>query len=111
LAEAELPVFLRGVNIFYNTDTYHSLEPIYRIFAKIFHCNLEECLHPLEEYKSFAEFFSRDIDATQRPISTSTLVSPADGIILHVGEVTQSTLETVKGMTFSLKQFYGDNGI
>ncbi|KIN94988.1 hypothetical protein M404DRAFT_1007872 [Pisolithus tinctorius Marx 270] len=42
-----------------------------------------------------------------RPVDNSVLVSPADGTVLHLGEIDGLRVEQVKGMTYSLDALLG----
>lgn len=62
----------------------------------------------LRHYRSLAEFFTRSIRDDCRIISPDCVVSPCDGRVLHYGPVTSEThLEQVKGVTYSLEAFLG----
>ncbi|GMK59418.1 hypothetical protein CspeluHIS016_0800240 [Cutaneotrichosporon spelunceum] len=80
----------------------------FRLYAKVFGCNLDEC-NPddLTQYESLGEFFYRELKPGVRPISDSTLVSPSDGRVLHLGEIRGSKVEQVKGITYSLEALLG----
>lgn len=59
-------------------------------------------------YRSLAEFFARSIKDNCRTIESNCVVSPADGRILHFGPIDSDThLEQVKGITYSLESFLG----
>ncbi|XP_075235919.1 phosphatidylserine decarboxylase proenzyme, mitochondrial-like isoform X2 [Lycorma delicatula] len=82
---------------------------IYGNYAKIYAVNLDEVENDLISYASLAEFFSRRLKDGVRPIDTSQcVVSPADGTILNLGEVTSCHIEQVKGVTYSIQTFLGD---
>ncbi|KAJ9101944.1 hypothetical protein QFC19_005025 [Naganishia cerealis] len=84
----------------------------FKLYAKIFGCNLEECEEQdLTKYQSLGEFFYRTLKPGLRPIDTSAqLVSPADGTVLHFGEISGERVEQVKGMTYSLHALLGTSG-
>jgi len=79
------------------------------VYVWVFGCVLHEAaVTDLTQYKSFSEFFRRVLKPGLRPIHRkSILTSPADGMILHCGEVQHGCLEQVKGVTYSLKGFLG----
>jgi phosphatidylserine decarboxylase len=92
--EIVLPTFLRA--------------PGYKLYAWFFNCNLDEMKDPvLENYPNLSSFFFRELKDGVRPIADSTLVSPADGRVLHFGEVTGSSIEQIKGVTYSLDDLLG----
>jgi phosphatidylserine decarboxylase len=62
----------------------------------------------LRYYRSLSEFFTRSIKDDCRTIAPDCVVSPCDGRVLHFGLVTSEThLEQVKGVTYSLESFLG----
>ncbi|PWY97487.1 phosphatidylserine decarboxylase [Testicularia cyperi] len=80
----------------------------FKLYASIFGCNLDEMKDPdLTHYKSLGEFFYRELKDGARPIDDSVLVSPADGKVLHFGEIMGRRVEQVKGITYSLDALLG----
>lgn len=80
----------------------------FRLYGWIFGCNLDECSREdLREYESLGDFFYRALKPGVRPIADAALVSPADGRVLHCGEIRGSKVEQVKGITYSLEALLG----
>lgn len=80
----------------------------FKLYSYIFGCNLDEMKDPdLTHYKSLGEFFYRELKEGAREIDDSILVSPADGKVLHFGEVAGRRVEQVKGITYSLDALLG----
>ncbi|KAF6767597.1 Phosphatidylserine decarboxylase-related [Kalmanozyma brasiliensis GHG001] len=80
----------------------------FKLYAYIFGCNLDEMKDPdLTHYKSLGEFFYRELKEGAREIDDSILVSPADGKVLHFGEIAGRRVEQVKGITYSLDALLG----
>ncbi|RXK42424.1 phosphatidylserine decarboxylase [Tremella mesenterica] len=80
----------------------------FKIYAWIFGCNLEECVpEDLTQYASLGEFFYRELKAGVRPIADAPMVSPADGRVLHFGQILDNQVEQVKGLTYSLDALLG----
>jgi len=82
----------------------------FKLYATIFGCNLDEIeFDDLHHYESLGEFFYRRLKEGSRPVDTSVpLVSPADGRVLHFGEIAEGHhVEQVKGMTYSLHALLG----
>ncbi|XP_037548376.1 phosphatidylserine decarboxylase proenzyme, mitochondrial isoform X1 [Nematolebias whitei] len=91
----ELPTWLR--------------KPIFSLYIWTFGVNMQEAaVEDLHHYKNLGEFFRRRLKPAVRPVcSASCLTSPADGKILHFGQVKNSEVEQVKGVTYSLENFLG----
>jgi phosphatidylserine decarboxylase len=83
--------------------------PLYKLWAVVFRANLAEITVPLREFRSLQEFFGRPLRAGVRPVADSPLVSPSDGKIIVVGVVSGDRVEQVKGVTYSLTQFLGQD--
>lgn len=64
----------------------------------------------LKAYESLGEFFYRELKPGARPIADAPMVSPADGRVLHFGEITGERVEQVKGLTYSLGALLGQEG-
>ncbi|CAO1405166.1 unnamed protein product [Diamesa tonsa] len=87
-----------------------SMRPtVYGLYSSTFGVNLQEAaIEDLKHYRSLAEFFARSIKDNCRTIESNCVVSPADGRILHFGPIDSDThLEQVKGITYSLESFLG----
>lgn len=94
LARVEIPMSLR--------------RPIYGTFVRAYDCRMDEAKEEdLKHYKTFSAFFNRELKDGVRPISHGLLVSPADGTILHYGEVVEGKVEYVKGNDYEVHEFLG----
>ncbi|XP_003965666.2 phosphatidylserine decarboxylase proenzyme, mitochondrial isoform X1 [Takifugu rubripes] len=84
-------------------------KPIYSLYIWTFGVNMQEAaVEDLRHYRNLGEFFRRRLKPAVRPLcSSSCLISPADGRILHFGRVKNSEVEQVKGVTYSLANFLG----
>ncbi|XP_066290998.1 phosphatidylserine decarboxylase proenzyme, mitochondrial-like isoform X1 [Branchiostoma lanceolatum] len=93
--KAQLPVWMRG--------------PLLRLYIWLFDCNLQEAaIEDLTHYSNLNEFFRRQLKPSARTIDQEhSVVSPADGTVLHFGKVEHNMLEQVKGVTYSLQTFLG----
>lgn len=82
---------------------------IYGLYSSTFGVNLEEAASSdLKNYRSLAEFFTRSLKDDVRFIDhNSCIVSPCDGRVLHFGPATNSYIEQVKGVSYSLEAFLG----
>nr|XP_022919819.1 phosphatidylserine decarboxylase proenzyme, mitochondrial [Onthophagus taurus] len=97
LADKHMPEFVRPY--------------IYGLYANTFGVNLSEAANDdLKSYKTLSDFFSRPLKDGVRTIDkNSFLVSPCDGTVLHLGTVHTNHVEQVKGVTYSLENFLGEN--
>lgn len=77
-------------------------------YANGFHCNVDECEKPWDEYKTLGQFFTRKLKPGIRPISNiAGVVSPADGTLTHFGHFKGGFLEQIKGSHYSINFFLG----
>ena len=80
------------------------------IFSNTFNVNLDDAIHPdPTHYKTFNEFFTRQLKPELRPIASSDIVSPVDGAISQFGPIVNSSLVQAKGVNYTLKALLGDN--
>lgn len=78
-----------------------------RWFANTYQIDVDEAGKPLHDYPSIGHFFIRDLGEGLRPVE-SDLVSPVDGTLRNFGAVENGKLEQVKGKTYTLARFLGD---
>ncbi|XP_046976143.1 phosphatidylserine decarboxylase proenzyme, mitochondrial [Vanessa cardui] len=96
LAACELPVSIRSL--------------VYGTYVKLFNVNLNDAaVKDLTYYKSLSEFFTRPLRPGARYISPAPCVSPCDGVVLNCGPADTDKIEQVKGVTYSLEEFLGEN--
>ncbi|XP_056648086.1 phosphatidylserine decarboxylase proenzyme, mitochondrial isoform X1 [Diorhabda sublineata] len=96
IADVKLPELLRP--------------PVYKMYSSVFGVNISEAENEdLTSYPSLADFFARSLKNGMRQVDQSScLVSPCDGTVLHFGTVDTEQVEQVKGVTYSLKDFLGE---
>ncbi|XP_035040028.1 phosphatidylserine decarboxylase proenzyme, mitochondrial isoform X2 [Hippoglossus stenolepis] len=84
-------------------------KPVYSLYIWTFGVDMKEAaVEDLHHYRNLGEFFRRRLKPAVRPLCTSScLISPADGRVLHFGQVKNSEVEQVKGVTYSLEKFLG----
>jgi phosphatidylserine decarboxylase len=75
--------------------------------------DVEACRTPLAAYRSFSDFFVREIDLRQRPVDADPRVctSPADGKVCVLPTVDPNRAFTIKGGCFSLAEFLADDAL
>ena len=68
--------------------------------------DVNEFAHPADSYKSFNDFFTRQLKPEARPYSTDPrdIVSPADGRTLVFPTLTKDTFAPIKGRPFSIRR-------
>jgi len=80
------------------------------LFSNAFGVNLNEAIHPEpSHYKTFNEFFTRQLKPTLRPLAKAELVSPVDGTISQFGAIKDASLIQAKGVNYSLNTLLGGN--
>jgi phosphatidylserine decarboxylase len=76
-------------------------------FAKSYEIDVAAAGKPLHDYPSVGHFFIRDLREGLRPIE-SDFVSPVDGKLRNFGVVTDGRLEQIKGKSYTVARFLGD---
>lgn len=79
-------------------------------FAKRYQVNMDEAEQPgLDDYPNFNAFFTRTLTANARPIDfqVDSVVSPADGVISQIGNITSGNIIQAKGMRYSALSLLG----
>jgi phosphatidylserine decarboxylase len=79
-----------------------------RWFANTYQIDVDSAGRPLHDYPSIGHFFIRDLGEGLRPIE-SDFVSPVDGTLRNFGVVAGGRLEQVKGKSYTLARFLGDD--
>ncbi|XP_053622464.1 phosphatidylserine decarboxylase proenzyme, mitochondrial [Plodia interpunctella] len=83
---------------------------VYGTYVRMFNVNLSDAaVSDLRYYKSLSAFFTRALRDGARYISPAPCVSPCDGVVLNCGPADTDKIEQVKGVTYSLEEFLGDN--
>jgi phosphatidylserine decarboxylase len=92
-----------------------SLPPVLRTallrrFARQYGIDVAEAEKPLEAYSGLQEFFTRRLRPGARPIDTdpSSIVSPADGVVVEIGRVERGRLIDAKDAGFTLAELLAD---
>ena len=84
---------------------------MYQAFGYAYGVNFDEIKEPLNSFRTFNKFFTRELVDGARPISDeldiNSVCSPCDGKILSHGVVdsTNCTIDCVKGSNYRLDEF------
>lgn len=78
-----------------------------RWFASTYQIDVDAPGKELHHYPSIGHFFVRDLKEGLRPVE-SDLVSPVDGTLRSFGVITDGRLEQIKGKSYSVGRFLGD---
>ncbi len=80
------------------------------VFSKYYKISMEEFQGSMEDYPSLGAFFTRPLDPAVRSLAPAPdfLISPADGILSHVEEITCDTALQIKGSPYSLSALTGE---
>ena len=102
MASLEVPIGLRG--------------PIYGSYAWMFNCKLDEMHAPnLKVFRTFNDFFGRELKKGMRAIDNAEVVSPCDGKVLVTGKIeavsADMTIDQIKGVSYPLKHLIGEKEI
>lgn len=81
-------------------------------FINFHKLDMSEVLHPIDQFKSFNEFFYRELKADARPCSAldnpRIIVSPADSRSVVFNTLEEATKIWVKGREFSVTRLLGN---
>jgi len=87
-----------------NPESVSRIEP----FIKLYGLDPSEFAEAPSSFKSFNEFFFRELKPSARPIAPSPVVFPADGRHLGFPDISAIRSFFVKGQTFDLPALLGD---
>lgn len=83
-------------------------------FAEHYQVNMDEAEQPdLDTYPNFNAFFTRALSANVRPIDAhpDRVISPADGVISQIGNISSGDIIQAKGMHYSALSLLGGNTV
>jgi phosphatidylserine decarboxylase len=72
--------------------------------------NMDEAqIQDINAFKSFNDFFTRELKPEARPLSTvkNAIVSPADGVVSQAGHITAGDIFQAKGKSFTVTELLG----
>lgn len=78
-------------------------------FAKTYKINIDEAKEPIDTFPSLHAFFTRHLKEGARPIDASpeSIVSPCDGQLSIVTDITHDSRFEVKGQSYTLSELLG----
>lgn len=77
-------------------------------FIKRYGVNMTEAIHSDPSfYKTFNEFFTREIKPELRPLAVAPLISPVDGAISQAGAIQNEQIYQAKGKSFTTTALLG----
>lgn len=82
-----------------------------RTFATAYGIKLDEYeRQDWQDYKSFNDFFTRELQQGQRPINQKDggIICPADGKISQIGQIQQNQILQAKGKSYEVAQLLAD---
>lgn len=77
---------------------------IIKQFVKFKKIDMDQALYPIEHYKTFNDFFIRELKAEARPLGQADIVSPADGKITQFGTISNGNLIQAKGQDYTTRE-------
>lgn len=81
-----------------------------RTFCRLYGVRTEEAASSIDEYRSLAELFTRDLKAGSRP-QHEGVTSPVDGTLRDLGEINNGQIPQVKGWTYTLSALLQDQAL
>ena len=80
-----------------------------RRFIDAYDIDMSEAARSVEEYKSFNDFFTRELKPGMRPMADTTkyILSPADGAVSQIGQIVEGRIFQAKGRHFTAAQLLG----
>jgi phosphatidylserine decarboxylase len=78
-------------------------------FCKLYKVDLSEAkISDAKEFKTFNDFFARELNDDARPIDTgdSSVIMPADGVISQFGTIQDTQMLQAKGHFYSLEMVH-----
>ncbi len=87
------------------------LQSFIRIYCQFYAVKLAEAKKTIGEFKTFNDFFTRELKPDARPIDDQpdSIVSPVDGTIAEFGEIKNNLLVQTKGIYYSCIDLVGED--
>lgn len=83
-----------------------------RWFVNKYGVDMDEAEHPeIAGYRSFNDFFTRQLKAGLRPLADADFVSPVDGMISQFGQIDDHHILQAKGHRFTTTELVGGDAV
>lgn len=93
------------IGVFAKTEKPFIKNLLIKSFIRHFSVNMDEaCEKKPENYKSFNEFFIRNLKPNCRKITNADIVSPVDGIVSEIGQIKKGMLLQAKKKLYSVNK-------
>lgn len=79
-------------------------------FCSAYQVKVEEAQFSLEQYRSLADFFVRDLKSELRP-QQGGITSPVDGCLRNFGSIEDHKIPQVKGITYTVEALLEDRAL
>lgn len=85
--------------------------PLIQPFVNMYDIQMQEAEQPLASYKTLHDLFVRHLKEEVRPVdpSAQAVVSPCDGVLSVVEDLTEDSRFTVKGQAYSVAELLGSH--
>ena len=81
-------------------------------FVEKYEVNLGEAEREnVKDYDNFNDFFTRSLKKSSRPISSSLMISPVDGVVSQAGNIKESEIVQAKGRKYSVQALLDDKSL
>ena len=100
----------RIIGVFCKSEIVFIKKILISVFCSLYKVDLSEAKKTKEEYKTFNDFFSRELKPSCRPIS-SGLCFPCDGLVADYGEIHENLEIDAKGHRFSIEDLVEVNSL
>jgi phosphatidylserine decarboxylase len=102
------PIIAKGLRSFAQSKVS---KPFIGSFAKLYKLNMEEATRALREYGTLHDIFTRELTPDARPVASSAdaFVSPCDGYLSVVDDLTPESTFMVKGQNYTVEELLGSS--
>ncbi len=101
----------RGAGKIASSEVPFLKDLLIRRFIDAYDVDMSEAARGIEEYKSFNDFFTRELKPGMRPLADASthILSPADGAVSQIGTIEEGRIFQAKGRHFTAAQLLGGN--